>query len=368
MNYQEILKLLNEIEQVKIGSNSGGEIFGALGIFLVLYFIFRIFQFLILHRLKKVAKKTRTDLDDFLIELLETIKPPFYFFISFYIAFQYLSFYPLLGKIIFSFFVIILAVQLILIAGKLIDFGVKKSYAKRKKEADRYEMIRLLSQIAKFSLWIFGTILVLSNLGVNVTSLIAGLGIGGVAVALAAKNILEDLFASFSIFFDKPFEIGDFIKAGQDAGTVKKIGIKTTRIKTIKGDELIIPNRDLIEERIHNYKEISGRRVIFTLAISYQVNPEKLAKIPKIIAESLSKIKDLTFERAHLKGYGESSLDFEVSMFIEKKVYREYLDVRQKANLAIYRSLLKEGIALAYPTQTVYLKSEFQNNNSKKLL
>ncbi len=221
---------------------------------------FNIFARVVISRLKKVSKKTQTDVDDFVISLVKEIKPPFYFFLSLYVALQFLVLNRMIGRIVLGIFVVVVVIQGILIGQKVIDFVVSDKLLKKEEEDgendhDRQAMIKLIGQIVKGALWVIGILLILSNLGINVTSLIAGLGIGGIAVALAVQNILGDIFAFFSIFVDKPFRVGDFVVLGPDEmGKVEKIGIKNTRIRTLQGHQLIVPNRKITDANINNYE------------------------------------------------------------------------------------------------------------------
>ena len=214
-------------------------------------------------------------------------------------------------------------------------------------------MITLFSRIA---LWAFGGIFILSNLGIEITSLIAGLGIGGIAVAFALQGILSDLFSSFSIYFDKPFRIGDFIVIGDNMGTVERIGIKTTRIRTLQGEELVVSNAELTTTRVQNYKKMQNRRIVFQLGVTYETPEEKVKAIPELLRTVITDIKGVRLDRAHFASYGDSALIFEVVYFVESGDYNQYMDLQQSINFGIMEVFGKEGIEFAYPTQTLYLK------------
>lgn len=351
--------MLNNILNYEIWGNSGLEYLTAVGIFLALSLIFYLIQKILLKKAKKMTEKTETDLDDFLLKVIQNIKPPFYLAIAFYIAARSLVLMDLVGDVVYGIFVVAVVAQIILILQRVIDYAVRKRIAKFKGEEKGEEAItKLISQIIKFTLWIIGILLILQNLGVNVTSLIAGFGIGGVAVALAAQAILGDLFASFSIFVDKPFTVGDYISIGNESGTVKKIGIKSTRIKTLQGDELIVSNNDLTSARVNNYKRMERRRISFDVGVTYGTNAEKLEKIPMICKNIIEKVENVEFSRAHFKSFGDFSLIYEVVYFVEVSDYDVYMDVQQEINLGIYKEFEKEGIAFAFPTQTVFLNKE----------
>jgi len=342
----------------ELWGNSGENYFKALIILVILTAAFKIFQVIVLKKLSKISKKTPTDIDDLLIKLVKDVKPPFYFFISLYIALKFLALAGIVEKIINAVFIIVVTYQAILILQRVIDYATEKIIIKRtggKGEEKDKEAINLISKIFKISLWAIGALLVLSNLGVNVTSAMAGLGIGGIAIALAAQNILGDVFASFSIFIDKPFEIGDYIVAGKESGTVQKIGVKTTRLKTLQGEELVVPNKDLTDARIQNFKRMDKRRIVFTLGVVYGTDAEKLEKIPAMIKDIIDKIDLADFSRAHFSKYGDFSLDYEIVYSVNSSKYEEYMNIQQQVNLAIYKKFSEEKIEFAYPTQTVFL-------------
>src|SRR3989339_518461 len=241
----------------------------ALGIFLVLFFAFRIFQFFILRRLEKLAKKTKTDIDDTLIGIIKSLKPSFYYFLAFYLATYSIVVSDLFKKISEGILLFLIVYQVILVVQIFIDYVLEKSLKNKDGDSDSRTAINSISKIAKFILWVLGLLLILSNLGVNITSLVAGLGVGGIAIAFALQNVLEDLFSSFTIYFDKPFKVGDFIVIGADSGTVKHIGIKSTRIETLQGQELIVSNRELTNTRVNNYKRMEKRRIVNTIGVEY---------------------------------------------------------------------------------------------------
>lgn len=357
MDYQKIISF-------ELWGNNGESYLKALIILAVLTLAFKIFQVIVLKKLSKISKETKTDIDDLLINLIKDVKPPFYFFISLYIALKFLALSGIVEKIINAAFIILITYQIILILQRAVDYAAEKIILKKsgeKSEEKDKEVIRLIGKIVKISLWVIGILLVLSNLGVNVTSVVAGLGIGGIAIALAVQSILGDIFASFSIFIDKPFEVGDYIVSGKDSGIVQKIGIKTTRLKALQGEELVVPNKDLIESRIQNFKMMEKRRIVFTLGLVYGTDMEKLKRIPTIIKGIIDKINSADFDRAHFSSYGDSSLDYEIVYFVNSSEYGEYMNIQQEVNLAIYKKFGEEGIEFAYPTQTVFLNRETHN-------
>ncbi len=218
--------------------------------------------------------------------------------------------------------------------------------------------IDILSFIVRVVIWALVLLVVLDNLGINITALVAGLGVGGIAVALAAQSILGDLFASLSILLDKPFVVGDFLIIDQHLGTVEKIGIKTTRLRSLSGEQLVFSNNDLLSSRIRNFGRMFERRVVFSLGVTYQTGSERLEQIPGIVREIVEAQDDVRFDRAHFQKYGDFSLVFEIVYFVLSSDYIRYMDVQQAINLEIYKRFESEGIEFAYPTQTLFVNQQ----------
>lgn len=330
----------------------------AIGVFVLLSIIFRFIQFLILHRLAKLAKKTETDIDDTLIEIVRSLKPSFYYFVALYFAVTFLTLTPLIGQIVNGMLIAWVIYQVIIALQILIDYALGKKLEKKEKDPGARAAVKYVGNFLKGALWVIGLLLILSNLGVNITSLVAGLGIGGIAIALALQSVLGDLFSSFAIYFDKPFQIGDFIVVGESAGTVEKIGIKTTRIRSTTGEELIISNQELTSARIKNYKRLKARRALFTIGVLYETPVEKLRKIPDFIKKIIESVPKTRFDRVHFKELADFSLNFEVSFYVESNEYQEFLDTQQEVFLQMMEVFAKEGISFAYPTQTLYIEKQ----------
>ncbi len=338
----------------ELWGNTLDEYLLTLAVFIGCVIIFKIFQSIIIHRLKKLVKKTKTDIDDTLLEIVQSLRPKFYFLISFYIALNFLIVHHIIQKTIEVILIIWIIYQIIKAVQILIEFIAQKN-TDEESEGETKAAINLISKLASIALWALGLLLVLSNLGVNITSLIAGLGIGGIAVALALQNILSDLFSSFAIYFDKPFTIGDFIIVGDKMGEVEKIGIKTTRIKSIQGEELIISNQELTSAQIQNFKKMEERRIVLSLSVLYETPGAKLEKIPNLIQETIQSVTKTRFDRAHFKSFGDSALIFEAVYYVESGEYLDYMDTNQEIHFKLKNALDKEKIEFAYPTQTLYL-------------
>ncbi len=210
-------------------------------------------------------------------------------------------------------------------------------------------IIRLLVTIALFAL---AVILILDNLGVNVTGLIAGLGIGGIAIGLAAQGIFSDLFAALSIIFDRPFRKGDTITFGTTTGTVENIGLKSTRVRALTGEEVIVSNAKLLEQQVQNWALIDRRRALMTFGLVYQTPPDLLAQVPLEVKEIVDAQPLGTFDRCHAFQFAPSSIDFELVFFVESAAYADLMSVRQAVLLGIARRFAELKIEFAYPTTT----------------
>ncbi len=243
----------------------------------------------------------------------------------------------------------------ILLLCRILDLVIENKVLKNEKNKPHVHTIRVISSIAKVLIWGIAVFTLLDNLGVNITSLVAGLGIGGIAIALAAQTILGDLFSCFVIYLDKPFEIGDFIVIDDYAGTIEHIGIKTTRIRSLSGEQLVFSNSDLTRARLRNYKRMERRRINFKISVTYETEKKKLEAIPETIKGIIGRVEGTTFDRAHFFSYGEYGLVFDIVYYVESSDYNRYMDLQQEINLGIKEELEKAGVDFAYPTQTVYM-------------
>lgn len=237
---------------------------------------------------------------------------------------------------------------------KLIDLRVRDARRERlKDDAATATAMGAVGILAKAALYIVLLLLALDNLGFEVTALIAGLGVAGVAVALAVQSILGDLLASLSIVLDRPFVIGDSLEVGDYQGKVEHVGLKSTRLRSLSGEQLIFANADLLSSRIRNYRRMSERRVVSTLSLACNTPYATLRAVPDILREVVDAQSDVRFGRAHFCRYGDWSLDFELVYFVTDRDYDLYMDVQHAINLEIYRRFEEEAITLAYPTTTV---------------
>jgi len=328
----------------------------AVGVFILLLFIKRIIK----RYMDYLVKKSKMEWDDYLIPILSQTRWFSILAVGLLVGSIALDLPPDIHDWFIRIIQIIFALQVGFWGTGVISLYVERGVASRIEEdqgedASTLDALGLIIQIA---MWSILALIILDNLNVEINSLVASLGIGGIAVALALQNILGDLFASLSITLDKPFVIGDFVVVGEFEGDVEDIGLKTTRIRSLSGEELIFSNTDLLESRIRNYKRLEKRRISFTIGVVYGTPIEKLKKIPGMIKDIITPLENAEFDRAHFKTLGDFSLDFTVVYHVTVPAYASYLDIQQEINLEIYQQFEKEGIEFAYPTQTVMLESE----------
>lgn len=334
----------------------------AVSVFLVLVLFFKVLQSVVLARLRRFAEKTTTDIDNTVISAIEGVRPWVYNVIALYVALLFFTLptaldYAVTGLILFA-----IVWQAIEVVTTLVDYGTKRWVKKASEteadvDPDAANVANLIRLVAKIVLWALGVLFVLSNLGIEVTTLIAGLGIGGVAIAFALQGVLSDLFASFSIYFDKPFRIGDFIIIDSDMGVVERIGIKSTRLRTLQGEELVISNNELVNARVHNFKKMQERRVVVDFGITYETPYEKVRKIDSIVREIFDSLEGARLDRVHFHEFGDHALLFELVFFITSADYNQYMDIRQDFNFQLMERFAAEGIDFAYPTQVLYTKT-----------
>lgn len=330
----------------------------ALGIAVGLSAIFLLAKRLLASRLTRLAKRTTTDVDDMLVASIDRINPLFLLVLGLYIGSWWLDFTTSVHTIVDQVFFIAILIQIGIWAGRVLNYLITKGTRLREYEDPAAQTsLNVLGFMSRLLLWSIIFLIILDNLGVNITTLIASLGIGGIAVALAAQSILAELFASLSIAMDKPFVIGDFIIIDNFMGSIEKIGMRTTQIRSLGGELIVFSNTDLLKSRIRNYKRMEERRILFTLDVVYGTPAAKVESIPATVKEIIESDSMTRFDRGHFKGYGPSSLVFEFVYYVLSREYSDYMDVQQRINLAIYRHFEAEGISFAFPTQTLHIGS-----------
>lgn len=303
---------------------------------------------------EKITKRTANKIDDAMVAMMESVKPPFYWFLALYLGFSVFPFplgaQTILNDILLS-VILFYAVKALAAA---VDLYLTDSNVHNKEQTARH----FLGGLVKGTLWVLAILLLLSNFGINVSSLIAGLGIGGIAIAFALQNILTDLFSSFAIYFDKPFVAGDFIKVGKQLGVVERVGIKTTRLRALQGEEIVISNRELTSVRIQNFHTMSERRVEIFVGIEYDTPRSVVATLPTKIRSRMDALSGVRVDRVHFASFGESALNFDIVYYVPSGDYTAYMDRQQEINLEIMKLFEEEKVAFAFPTRTVHVVSE----------
>ncbi|NOZ26365.1 MAG: mechanosensitive ion channel family protein [Nitrospirae bacterium] len=313
---------------------------------------------IIIRRLKIWADRTSTSLDDFFIHTLDSkLVPVFYCGVA-YLSVHSLSLDPAVAKAFDIVIAVLLTFFSVRFLSALIEYMIENVWLKKEEDATRKYSVKGLIPVIKVIVWGTAVTFLLDNLGFKISTVIAGLGIGGVAVALAAQTVLGDLFSYFAILFDRPFKIGDFIIVDNYLGTIEHVGIKTTRIRSLSGEQVVFSNTDLTNSRVRNYKRMDKRRVVFSLGVTYQTSLEQLKEIPGVIEGIIRSIELTAFDRAHFFSYGDFSLIFEVVYYVLSSDYNKYMDIQQEINFRIKEEFEKRGIEFAYPTQTLFITKE----------
>ena len=329
-------------------------------IFFVSLITLKLIKKVLITRLKKISQKTKTKLDNIAVKSLDNIHSTFFTLLSLYITetFVHLT-NNFIEKIIHYALLIFATYYAIKILQELLEFSTDIIIQKNVNgDENNIAIVKIISKIAKISLWVAAALLILSNLGYNISSLVAGLGIGGIAIALALQNILSDVFSSFSIFFDKPFRVGDYIVVDKYKGVVKKIGMKTTRLQSSEGEELIISNNELTKSKLQNYGVMDKRRVSFNINVDQETSPKKLKQVNTILEKIIKSEKETEIDRIHFAKISENHFIYDIAYFVSSKEYRDYMDIQQNINLAIVEQFAKEDIKFSHPTQTVYVKND----------
>ncbi len=318
----------------------------------ILYFVIAlvvlfVFQRFLMAQFEKFSQQTTTEVDDVLVEFIQSIRPRLYIIVSLYVALSTLQLNAMAKGSMNAIMIIAVLFQVTRSAQIVIEFFAKKLNGGEDEHVQ--SAAQLLNALIVIVVWIFGIMMILSNIGINITSLIAGVGIGGIAVAFAVKELLSDLFSSFSIYFDKPFKAGDTVKVNDEVGKIKKIGVKTTRIISRTGEELVIPNQDMTSSCVHNYKKMDHRNVRTHLSVAFDTPTEVLRAIPDAITEIVNGVPHAECKRVHLKKFSEWGLVFETLYVIDSSDYTTYMDAQHTINIGIKELCDARGIAIASP-------------------
>jgi small-conductance mechanosensitive channel len=353
--------MMMELLQQSYWGNTVQDYIIAGSIFIVCIVVILLFKRILLQRLKVWAASTHGTIDDFLISGMERSLLPLLYVGAFYAAISNLTLMAKLSKTVNIVVSIAVTFFVVRVITATLRFLLTGYLSKKKNGEEKGKQITGIMLILSAVIWILGMLFLLDNWGVDVTALVAGLGIGGIAIALAAQTILGDLFSYFVIFFDRPFEIGDFIIVQDKLGTVEYIGIKTTRLRSLSGEQLVFSNTDLTNSRVHNYKRMERRRIVFSFTVPYHTSREKLAAIPGMVREVIEQQADRAkFDRIHFSGIGPSNYAFEGVYIVLTGDYNKYMDVQQDVLLGICAAFEKNGISFGNPAQTLHLQDKIK--------
>jgi small-conductance mechanosensitive channel len=311
---------------------------------------------LIASRYRQFSSATHHTLIRLIAYLLGNTKQIFFFAVALDISSQNLTLPDRIQHSVANVSLLLFLIQVGLWGGRAVRFYLEMK--ERERGADRVfaGSLDIINFVARILIWSLLILVALDNFGVNITALLAGLGVGGVAVALALQNILGDLFASLSIALDKPFVIGDSLTIDVFVGKVEHIGIKTTRLRSESGEQIILSNADILKSRVRNFGRLSELRILATIRLNYDTPAEKLKALPKVLENIVREQAHARFERCHLKTLGESSFQFELSYFVQQPAVNPPLDLQQTVNFRIIDELKRLGVEFAYPTQLVVLE------------
>jgi len=310
-------------------------------------------------RLRRLSQRSRTGIDDAAVDIVARTQWWVLVVLGLYAGGHFLTLPASVNRGLGSLAAVVLIVQAGIWVSALLASSLQRARERRLATSPAAATgLNAIGFVGRLLIWAVVVLIALDNLGVDVTALVAGLGVGGVAVALAVQNILGDLFASLSIVFDKPFSVGDFLVIDAYMGSVENVGLKTTRLRSLSGEQLVLSNSDLLGSRIRNYGRMYERRVVFNIGVTYQTPRNSLRTIPQILREAIESQPKTRFDRSHFKEYGDSALIFETVYYVLMADYNVYMDIQQAINLYVHERFEALGVEFAYPTRTVLLRQE----------
>lgn len=344
------------LDQIHLGNTTRNWLI-ALAVFAVAFTALVSARWLVVRRLSRNAASTSTQVDDYVVALLRDTKYGFLAVVALAGALKVLVLPTRIAELVMPLASLAVIIQVGLWANQLITLSLRRITERRAaRDVASVTTVRAIGLAGRFVLWLMIFLIILRSFGVNVTALVGGLGIAGVAIALAVQNVLGDLFASLSIVLDKPFVVGDSLAVDEYNGTVEEIGLKTTRLRSLSGEQLIFSNADLLKSRIRNYKRMEVRRAVFTVGLEYGTPREVLEQIPTMIREIVTAIDQTRFDRSHFQKLAASSLDFETVYYVLTPDYTLYMDIQQRINLELYERVSALGASFAFPTRTMVLE------------
>ncbi len=354
---KELTKHLEALARIELAHNRIVDWLTALGILLAVAFVTRAIQRVVMKRLARAAEATSTEVDDVFVDVMAGTRLSFHLALGLFVAQYLLELSRKADRIVYLALVVLVGIQVGIWAQRAAS-GVIRLWSSGREGRQDATLAAGLRFIAKLVIWTLVLLVVMSNLGIQIGAVVAGLGVGGVATALAVQSTLGDLIAGLSLYFDRPFDIGDPIAVDTFVGTVEKVGIRSTRVSLLNGEQMVFANGDLAKTRIRNFARMKERRVVLTFGIEYNLPADKVERARQIAEDVVRADERVRFDRAHFKGFGPSSLDYEVVYYVTSPDYVTYMDAQQAINLAVYRAFENEQIPFAFPTQTVMVRRD----------
>jgi small-conductance mechanosensitive channel len=356
----EFAETLTRILEHRVFGNPVSEILAALLYVLIGLAIVRLFQVYIIKRLRKLFEATATTWDDLLVAVLERDLVPALYVLIVYLGLRDFALKPALKVGLHGIVTVIVTLLLVRVAMDVVRHSIRSYWQRQGRDhsAAREKNLNGIITMANIVVWVLAFILLLDNLGIKVSAFVAGLGITGIAVALAAQAILGDLFSYFVIFFDQPFEVGHVIKVDSYQGEVEHIGLKTTRLRSGDGEQIIVSNKFLTDSRVQNFKRMHRRRVVFQIEVEHATPPETLRGLPGLIKAQFARFQDVTFERSHFKQFTDAGYRFESAYVVETPDFNRYMDIQHEANLGLREEMAKAGIRLATPARQIHVRAD----------
>lgn len=351
--------MIQELLRYTVFNNTIENYLISLAILVVGWFSIYLAKRIVFARIRKITQEAGIAFLEHSVKVTGKFGLPALFMLIVKIALSHLAIPLTLLKVVDRILLTVFTYLIIRLGLRLFRFVVERHLDKKGENSDRDKHVKGIMFVVSAVVWLVAIIFLLDNWGYSITAIVTGLGIGGIALALSVQKILGDLFSYFVIFFDRPFEVGDFIILDNKPGTVEHIGFKTTRLRSITGEELVVSNADLTNSRIHNYKRMERRRIKFQIGITYQTPVEKVELVSQMVKEIIEKEAPVTeFDRGHFAAFGDFNLLYEFSYYVLSSEYRVYMDVQQRININIMRTFSEQGIEFAYPTQTLHIQKQ----------
>lgn len=328
----------------------------ASGVLALVFVALTLLRRLLVSRVGRLAARTPTDWDDVAVRVMARTRWYFILLLAVHAAARTIPLPVQIERVLGPLSIIVVLLQVGVWGGALILCVVDHYVDREEADPGTRFAVQALGYSARFVLWALLVVTALQNFGINITALITGLGVGGIAIALAAQTVLGDLFAAIAIVVDRPFIVGDFIIVDDLRGTVEHVGLKTTRIRSLSGEQVVISNSELLKRRIHNYKRMEERRILFEIDVTYDTPPDKVARIPAMIRSTIEAQPNTRFDRSHFLTFAESSLKIETVYYVLDSSYNAYADTQHAINVALLRQFSDEDISFAFPSRTVYMQ------------